>query len=119
AFNPTSFQNVVFSGLPTDGRNKTNLNLAAIYLQDQIELTRWLQFIGGVRFDQFDLDYVNLNAQNPATLGQTFSQTNNLFSPRAGVVVKPVDPLSLYASYSVSYLPASGDQFGALTPVSS
>ena len=36
-------------------------------------------------------------------------------SPRAGVVIKPVDPLSLYGSYSVSYLPASGDQFGALT----
>ena len=40
-------------------------------------------------------------------------------SPRAGVVIKPVDPLSLYGSYSVSYLPASGDQFGALTSVTS
>ena len=53
--------------------------------------------------------------QNAATFGQTFSRINNLVSPRAGVVIKPVDPLSLYGSYSVSYLPASGDQFGALT----
>ena len=42
---------------------------AAVYVQDQIELTRWLQFIGGVRFERFDLDYVNLNAPKPATLG--------------------------------------------------
>ena len=30
----------------------------AVYIQDQIEVTRWLQFIGGVRYDRFDLDYV-------------------------------------------------------------
>ena len=40
----------------------------------------------------------------------------NLLSPRIGVVIKPIEPLSLYASYSVSYLPASGDQFNSLTP---
>jgi catecholate siderophore receptor len=117
ASNPTSFQNAIFSGLPTDARNRTNLNLAAVYVQDQIEFTRWMQAIGGIRYDRFDLDYVNLNGQSPATFGQTFNQVNNLVSPRGGVVFKPVDPLSLYASYSVSYLPASGDQFGALTPV--
>ena len=35
------------------------------------------------------------------------------------MVIKPIDPLSLYGSYSISYLPASGDQFGALTAVTS
>jgi catecholate siderophore receptor len=119
ATNPTSFQNVRFTGAATDARNQTNLNVSSVYVQDQIELSRWLQFIGGVRFEQFDLDYVNLNAQSPATLGQTFNQLNNTVSPRAGLVFKPIDPLSLYSSYSVSYLPASGDQFGALTPISS
>ena len=118
ASSPTSFQNASFIGQASDARNQTNLNLAAVYLQDQIELTRWLQFIGGIRFDRFDLSYVNRNGQSPA-LGQTFAQTDNVVSPRAGVVVKPIDPLSLYASYSISYLPASGDQFGALTPVTS
>src|SRR5215213_8210516 len=37
-------------------------------------------------------------------------------SPRAGVVVKPVDNVSLYGSYSVSYLPSAGDQFSTLAP---
>jgi catecholate siderophore receptor len=38
-----------------------------------------------------------------------------MVSPRAGLVLKPVQPLSLYGSYSVSYLPSSGDQFSSLT----
>jgi catecholate siderophore receptor len=32
-------------------------------------------------------------------------------------VVKPVVPLSLYGSYTVSYLPGSGDQFSSLTTI--
>jgi catecholate siderophore receptor len=116
ASNPTTFgaQGVSFTGLATDARNRTDLNLAAVYLQDQIEMTRWLQFIGGVRFDQFDLTYTNLNPQGTNIYGQTLGRTDNLLSPRAGLVVKPTDLLSFYGSYSVSYLPSSGDQFNAL-----
>src|SRR4029078_4011749 len=35
----------------------------------------------------------------------------------AGGVVKPVEAVSLYGSYSVSYLPSSGDQFSSLTVI--
>lgn len=116
ASNSVSYMPVAFTGLSTDARNTTKLNIAAAYVQDQLELTRWLQIIGGVRFDRFDLDYVNLNAQNPVTLGQTSNRVDNLTSPRIGLVVKPVEQVSLYTNYSVSYLPASGDQFNTLTP---
>lgn len=115
ASNPVSFAPVDFRGQASDARNTTNLNIAAAYAQDQIEFTRWLQFIGGVRFDRFDLGYVNLNPQG-TSYGQTFNRVDNLISPRAGFVIKPIEPVSLYASYSVSYLPASGDQFNSLTP---
>ena len=115
ASNPVSFVPVIFRGQASDARNRTNLNIAAAYGQDQIELTRWLQFIGGVRFDRFDLGYVNLNGQS-AAFGQTFGRVDNLVSPRAGIVLKPIEPVSVYGSYSVSYLPSSGDQFNSLTP---
>jgi len=36
-------------------------------------------------------------------------------SPSGAVIVKPIENLSLYYSYMVSYLPASGDQFSSLT----
>jgi len=42
---------------------------------------------------------------------------DNLVSPRAGIVVKPRPEVSLYGSYSVSYLPSSGDQFSSLTTI--
>ena len=38
-------------------------------------------------------------------------------SPRAGIVIKPVTPLSVYANYGVAYLPSSGDQFSSLTDI--
>jgi catecholate siderophore receptor len=46
---------------------------------------------------------------------QDLARTDRLVSPRAGLVFKPVAPASLYASYSVSHLPSSGDQFSSLT----
>lgn len=120
--NPVSYQTVNFTGLSSDARNITNLNIVSAYVQDQIELTRWLQLIGGVRFEQFGLTYTNLNPGftttgfAPMPAGASFSRTDNLVSPRGGVVLKPVDNVSVYASYAVSYLPASGDQFNGLTP---
>ncbi len=36
-------------------------------------------------------------------------------SPQAALIVKPVENVSVYGAYSVSYLPASGDQFSSLT----
>ena len=42
---------------------------------------------------------------------------DNLLSPRAGVVVKPVVAVSVYGSYTVSYLPSAGDQFSSLTSI--
>jgi catecholate siderophore receptor len=92
----------------SDGDNRSNLSLAAAYIQDQVEITRYIKIIGGLRFDHFDLRFHN-NRSNT-----DFRRIDQLVSPRLGVVVKPVEQLSLYASYSVSYLPAAGDQFSTL-----
>jgi catecholate siderophore receptor len=67
--------------------------------------------LAGLRFDHFNLKFHN-NRNN-----DNFGRLDNLWSPRAGIVFKPIVPLSLYASYSVSYLPSSGDQFSSLTAI--
>ena len=36
-------------------------------------------------------------------------------SPRAGLIYKPAESVSIYASYSKSFLPRSGDQFLSLS----
>jgi catecholate siderophore receptor len=40
-----------------------------------------------------------------------------MVSPRFGLLLKPVATASLYANYSVSFLPGAGDQFSSLTDV--
>jgi catecholate siderophore receptor len=87
------------------------LSTAAFYVQDQVRISPMFEIVAGLRFDRFDLDITNLN--NSAE----FSRTDNLWSPRLGLILKPADSLSLYASYSRSYLPQSGDQFGGLTDI--
>ena len=94
----------------TDANSRYRLNLASGYVQDQIDITRWLQVIAGVRYDNFDLQATDQNT------GITRGRTDSKFSPRAAVILKPVDNLSVYGSYSISYLPASGDQFSTLAP---
>jgi catecholate siderophore receptor len=102
---------VTFRPSAADADNHLTTGLAAVYAQDQVELTPSLQVVGGLRFDRFDLTYHD-NRTNT-----TLARPDNLVSPRAGIVVKPIAPLSLYGSYSVSYLPSSGDQFSSLTTI--
>ena len=40
-----------------------------------------------------------------------------MLAPRVGFVLKPVPTASVYANYSVSFLPGSGDQFTTLTDI--
>jgi catecholate siderophore receptor len=79
--------------------------------QDQIELSRRVQILAGARFDYFDLRFHNNRT------GEDLRRIDRLVSPRTGIVIKPFMPLSIYASYSVSYLPGSGDQFSSLTTI--
>jgi catecholate siderophore receptor len=41
--------------------------------------------------------------------------TDDLLSPRAGLVFKPADNVSAYASYSMSYVPRAGEQLSSLS----
>ncbi len=106
---PVTFTPVTFRQSATDANAKSTLHVASAYVQDQVELTPWLQFIGGVRFERFDLDFHNNRN------GQDLNRVDNLVSPRAGIVLKPLEPVSFYYSYSRSYLPSSGDQFTSLS----
>ena len=106
---PTVSPDVEFRQSATDADNRVRATVAAAYLQHQLALgDRW-RTVAGLRWDRFALRFDN--ERN----GQTLRRTDEMFSPRAGIVFKPREPLSLYASYGVSFLPSSGDQFGSLT----
>jgi len=106
---PTISTPVTFRQNATDADNHVQVRLAAGYVQDQIEFSKYVQVIAGMRFDYFDLRFHNNRS------GDNLRRIDRLISPRAGIVVKPLAPLSIYGSFSVSYLPSSGDQFSSLT----
>jgi catecholate siderophore receptor len=102
---------VTFRQSASDANNQADNNVAAVYMQDQLSLSRFVQVIAGIRFDRFDLRYHN-NRNN-----ERLARIDNLISPRLGLVLKPVAAVSVYANYSVSYLPSAGDQFASLTTI--
>ncbi|WP_294122671.1 TonB-dependent siderophore receptor [Sphingomonas sp.] len=114
---PLSDPTVVLDGLISfaragnDADNRTKATVAALYVQDQIRPADWIEIVAGLRFDSFKL---SIDDFRPLPNGGEFSRTDKLWSPRLGVVLKPNDKLSIYGSFSRSYLPQSGDQFGSL-----
>ena len=109
---PTVDVDVVYASVGSDANNRTKANVAAVYVQEQLRPADWLEIVAGLRFDSFKLQVEDLR------VGSTdFSRTDKLWSPRLGLILKPTDRLSLYSSYSRSYLPQSGDQFSGLTSV--
>jgi catecholate siderophore receptor len=110
---PTVDVDVIFAPAASDANNRTRATVGAVYVQDQIRLSDMFEIVAGLRFDSFKLRVNDLRAVG----GGVFSRRDNLWSPRLGLIVKPADNLSLYTSYSRSYLPQSGDQFSGLTDI--
>lgn len=107
--NPTTSVVPEFRQSATDADNHGVAKVAAVYLQDQIEFTpKWLAIIG-LRHDDFRVDLHNNRT------GATFHSDDGLLSPRAGLVYKPLDALSFYASYSIAYQPRAGEQLASLS----
>ncbi|MDZ7588607.1 MAG: TonB-dependent siderophore receptor [Parasphingorhabdus sp.] len=97
-------------GFPVLNRNRASqLDFLSFYLQDQIKLTGWLELVGGVRYDRFDISV------NDIAGAAQFQRVDEKFSPRFGVIFKPRANLSLYASYAKTFLPRSGEQFLVLS----
>lgn len=90
-------------------RTASDIEVTSVYIQDQIDLSdKWVVLLGG-RLDQFDISVDDIKA------GTSQSREDDEFSPRAGIIYKPEDYVSLYLSYSESFLPRSGEQYKKLT----
>ena len=106
---PTVSVPVEFRQNATDADNHGVATVAAAYAQDQVALTSHLDAVLGVRFDSFSADVTN---NRTAT---DFSSHDGLLSPRVGLVYKLTAPVSLYGSYTLTYLPRAGEQLASLS----
>ncbi len=91
----------------------SEIDIFAVYLQDQIKLNNQWEAIVGIRHDQLKTHYENIKSN------QTIEVSDNFISPRAGLIFKPIENLALYSSYSISYVPRAGDQLISLTATTS
>lgn len=97
--------------LVINSRSESDLSTLSVYAQEQLDFGP-LQLVAGLRYDRFDL--TSINQRN----GFVGGRVDEKWSPRLGLIAKPVDNVSLYASYATSFLPQSGDQFSVLNAVS-
>ncbi|HEU4879589.1 MAG TPA: TonB-dependent receptor, partial [Gemmatimonadaceae bacterium] len=104
---------VTFRQSSSDADNSTVVGTGSAYVQDQMSITTHVKVLAGARFENFAIRFKD----NRANVERR--RTDHMISPRAGLVVKPSELVSVYASYSLSFLPGSGDQFTTLTDVTS
>ena len=111
---------LAWTAIASSGNNHGTATVGAGYIQDQIELSEMFQVIAGVRYENFntkvlDRRSVAFRTSGAVTSPSNYDVTDNFWSPRGGLIFKPVANASLYASYSRTYLPRGGDQLAGLT----
>ncbi len=91
-----------------------DVSVFSFYVQDEIEIAPWLDIILGLRYDSFEITINNIQTLIDTGEADIVSRTDSEVSPRLGFVVKPQENLSIYGSFSESFLPRSGEQFADL-----
>jgi catecholate siderophore receptor len=91
----------------------SDVGFFSAYVQDQVSIGDHFDIVAGLRYDRFEINGVDF-IPNP---DRPFARTDDKVSPRLGLIWKPAENASVYASFSRSFLPRSGDQFTTLSPV--
>ena len=89
----------------------TEFEVTSFFIQDQIDVSDNLKLLIGARYDDYEITVNNLK---PGSEGSV-TKGEDLLSPRAGVIFKPQENISLYASYSNTFAPKAGEQYKAMS----
>ena len=98
-----------FSLAPIGRIRDSELSTVSLYVQEQLGIGDVVEIVAGLRYDRFDLKTFDGINNRPG------DRVDEEVSPRLGLIVKPDERLSLYASWSKSFLPQAGDQFFILS----
>ncbi len=109
---PLNIPTFSFSDL---NRNRSSqVAFTSVYAQDQLDVTNWLKVVVGLRYDRFDIevtDFIEVSDGDVDGNDGFLTRVDEEISPRFGLILKPAETVSFYASFSESFLPRSGDQF--------
>lgn len=106
-----NFDGVATTASFTDLNDDTEADISVFsaYIQDEISLSPMFDIVLGARFDSFDFEVDDI--KNTAS----FDRKDEEISPRAGLIFKPQENVSIYGSFSRSFLPRSGEQFASIS----
>ena len=93
----------------------TDLEVTSLYLNGNIDLSdQWIMVLGA-RYEQVDTTIAYSEGASGRSavrvLKNTASRDDSNVSPRLGLIYKPQENVSLYLSYSESFIPKSGEQY--------
>lgn len=100
-------QNLTVGFTDFNDDTRVDLDVFSFYVQDEIQLNDHFDLILGARFDRFDIEVFNAD---PSVL-ETRTRKDQEITPRAGFIYKLQENISVYLSYSESFLPRSGEQY--------
>ena len=107
---------------------KTDTNRFGVYFQDLISITDQIKVLAGLRWSWQEAEattYKETQASGVQTVSPEKAiptvakkKMDNAFSPKVGLVYQPLKDMSLFASYSNSFTPNTGNTFNneALDP---
>ena len=106
----TNADEILTTGGFTDLNDDTRVSVEVFsaYIQDEIAINDYFDIVLGGRFDRFDIVVDNVEPGNDFGVA---TRVDEEFSPRVGLVFKPQENISVYGSFSESFLPRSGEQF--------
>lgn len=82
------------------------MDTLAVYLYDTIEFSEQFQITGGIRGENYEVKIDSLTAAGlPTGAADSFKRDKFSFSGKVGLVFKPVEAGSFYASFGTSTLP--------------
>lgn len=86
----------------SDNRSGAEVTNVGVYVYDSITLNRHWEVAGGLRYDRFRVKWYEANGDQA-----NYQQKDGVWSGRIGVVYKPVEYGSIYASYSQASQPSA------------
>ena len=93
----------------------TDLEVTSLYLSGNIDLSEQWIMVLGARYEKVETaikEYSVAPGRSALTTGSaSASRDDSNFSPRLGLIYKPKENISIYLSYSESFIPKSGEQY--------
>jgi catecholate siderophore receptor len=108
-FHPDAAQPYAPAIIRTGATAQARAQSTALYAFDTVKLHDRVQADLGLRWDRIDVDYTTTSALGARS---DFGRVDSAASGRTGIVYKPVQRASVYASYSTSFNPSFDGAFG-------